>query len=168
MLTFLTILILAIVLTAGFAGWRGAPWVPTVKLDVERLAKLAKLKRGERAYDLGCGDGRVVVALARTKAKVVGLEVSLVPYVAAKLRLLGAHLPNASVHWANLWRTSLADADLVYVFLTPSAYARLRPKLEAELRPGSRVITYAWPIEGWKPVSTSRLAGQLPLYSYVR
>lgn len=168
MLTLLLILVLAIVLTAGFAGWRGAPWVPTVKPDVERLVKLAKLRRGERAYDLGCGDGRVVLALARTGATATGLEVSLLPYLAAKLRLLRAHLPNASVRWANLWRTSLADADLVYIFLTPAANVRLRPKLEAELRPGSRVVAYVWPIEGWKPTATSRQPSRLPLYLYDR
>lgn len=168
MLTALLIICLAVALTAGFAAWRGAPWVPTVRADAERLVKLSQLRPGERAYELGCGDGRVVLALAGSGASVVGLEVSLLPYLAARLRLALARRPGASVRWANLWRTPLTDADMVYAFLTPAAYRRLRPKLEAELKPGTRVVTYVWPIEGWRPAAVSRKQGRPPLYRYDR
>ncbi|MDO8622525.1 MAG: hypothetical protein Q7R80_04815, partial [bacterium] len=81
------ILVLPILATFAYAGVSGAPWVPTWRRDVDRFLALAQLRPGERFYDLGCGDGRLVRAAANTGTIATGFECSLLPYLLAKLRV---------------------------------------------------------------------------------
>jgi len=160
---FAAILVLPILATFAYAGVRGAPWVPTWRRDVERCVKLAQLRSGERFYDLGCGDGRLVRTAADAGAIAIGFECSLLPYVLAKLRV-GRR---GSVRYADLWNADLSDADVVYCFLLPKVYPKLREKLERECRPGTRVILYVWPMEGWTVDAVSVAKGRPKLYRHI-
>lgn len=165
----LAIIIFILILTFAYGAVRGAPWVPTWGTDVERFMRLADIKPGQVVYDLGCGDGRLLVAAAQKGAHAIGYEVSLVPYVIAYARrLLSNNRKNISIHFKDFWFTDLADADVVYVFLMQKIYDKLRVKLEQELRPGTKVIVYVWPIEGWQPVRIDETKGQPKLYIYER
>ncbi|TSC77071.1 MAG: putative RNA methylase [Parcubacteria group bacterium Gr01-1014_31] len=151
---------LGIIVFLGTMAWGGllaAPWLPMPKADVRRMLALAGLGRGELLYDLGCGDGRILAAAARLGAPAIGFEVSLLPYLLAWGRILGAgQWRRAKVRYRNFFNRSLSDAAVVTTFLTPRAMVKLGPKLAAELRSGARVVSYAFPIVGWQPSAVSK------------
>ncbi|HTK60524.1 MAG TPA: methyltransferase domain-containing protein [Candidatus Baltobacteraceae bacterium] len=131
-----------------------APWLPTRDKDIGRILALARLKPGERFYDLGCGDGRVVAAAAEQGAVAVGLEISFAMWLVCRVRQALGSARGAKFLLKDLFKQDLSDADAVYVYGTTATNARLlKPKLEAELRPGARVITYDFRIDGWEPAA---------------
>lgn len=155
--------ILPILATFAYAGVSGAPWVPTWRRDVERFLKLAQLQPDERFYDLGCGDGRLVRAAADAGAIATGFECSLLPYILAKLRV-GRR---GSIRYADLWDADLKDANVVYCFLLPKVYPKLKERIERECRTGTRIILYVWPMEGWTVDAMDDTVGAPKLYRYV-
>lgn len=153
--------------TFAYAGLRGAPWVPTKKADVERFLKLAEIQPGQKMVDLGCGDGRLVCAAANAGAEAQGYELSLIPYGLAKVRrLFQPGRRSISIHYRDAWKADLSDVDVVYFFLMRSVYPKLKEKLESELRPGSKVIAYVWPVEGWEPFAVDEVEGFPKMYLY--
>jgi len=170
MLSLIFLFLLTIVLgTAAYAGLVAAPWVPTLKKDIERVRSLVEIKPGEVVVDLGCGDGRVMAALAKgSRAHFVGYELSLIPLFVAKLRFALTNQGNCVAIFKNFWNVSLSNADLVYFFLTPNVYARMKQKLERELKPGARVISFVWPIDGWIPTKVDEVRFRSPIYLYQR
>lgn len=149
----------------AYAGVLAAPWFPTWSKDIERFLKLAEIKPGQKFYDLGCGDGKLVFAAAGAGAEAVGFEISLLPYLLAISR--SWHIENTEIKFKNFWKADLSDADVVYIFLTPKVNPKAKEKLERELKKGSRVIAYTWPIEGWTAVKTDLVARQPPMYLYI-
>ncbi len=164
---FLIVIFLIFILTYAFAGRQGAPWVPTRGQDVERFLKLAEVKPGQKMFDLGCGDGRLVRAAAQAGAEAEGLEISLLPFFLANIyrwRLVEKNRIKFS--FQSLWKKNFSDADLVYLFLTPHIYPQLKQKLEKELKPGTKIIAYVWPIIGWDPLKIDNQEGQPKMYLY--
>lgn len=161
------LIIFVFAVTFAYAGIRGAPWAPTRKDDVPRFLDLADIKQGDKVYDLGCGDGRLLFAAAEKGAEVIGYEISLLPYVIAKFKQFSfVKEEQTRILFKDFWNVNLADADLVYFFLMPKVYHKLKIKFEKELKPGSRVIAYVWPIESWTPVKVSTLANAQKIYLY--
>ena len=157
-----------LVLSMAYAAKSGAPWVPTWRRDIERFLALANPQKGELMYELGCGDGRVVVTAAKERGvRGVGVELSILQAVAAKVRAMLSGT-GVKIRWRNAFHVNLRDADLVYLFLMPETYEKIRPKLEKELKPGARVVSYVWPIPGWTPAAADRAEGQNALYLYQR
>lgn len=160
------ILILFIFLgTFAYAGVRAAPWFPTWSRDISRFLKLAEIKPGQKFYDLGCGDGKLVFAAAGAGAEAVGFEISLLPYLIALSRSFS--IKNSKILFKDFWNQNLSDADIVYIFLTPKVNPKAKEKLQKELKTGARVIAYAWPIDGWEPVKTDTTPGQPAMYLYI-
>ncbi|MBI4449483.1 hypothetical protein HY634_00305 [Candidatus Uhrbacteria bacterium] len=159
----LVLVLVPILATFAYASVRGAPWVPTWRRDVERFLKLAQLKPGERFYDLGCGDGRLVRAAADVGAIATGFECSLLPYLLAKFRV-GRR---GSVRYADFWNADLSDANVVYCFLMPKVYPKLKEKLERGCRSGTRVILYVWPMKGWEIDAVSTASERPKLYHHL-
>ena len=167
LITILIIFFAFLLLTFAYAGIGGAPYVPTWKKDVDRFLKLADIKGGEKMYDLGCGDGRLICAAAKAGARVEGLELSLLPYLLSHFRrLVQPGKERIKISYKNLWKTNLRDADIVYFWLTKEATYKLKEKFEKELRPGTKVICYVWPIEAWVPVKVDSIEGRPKLYLY--
>ena len=153
--------------TFVYAGWKGAPWVPTRRNDVKRFLKIAKIQQGQKVYDLGSGDGRIVYAAAQAGAKAEGFEISLFPYLLSQARLL--FLKNKEkykIKYKDFWHVNLDDADIVYFFLMPKVYHKLKIKFEKELKKGTKVIAYVWPIDDWKSLRVDAVKGQSNLYLY--
>lgn len=167
--TLLIVFVFAFLLTFAYAGLRGAPWVPTRKKDVARFLKLAQIMPGQKMYDLGCGDGRLICAAAKAGAKAQGYELSLFPYLLANIRrIFQKDRSKIKITYKDIWYSNLGDADIVYFFLMPKVYPKLKQKLENELENGAKVIAYVWPIEGWEPVKVDVVKGYPNIYLYQR
>lgn len=149
----------------AYAGILAAPWFPTWSRDIERFLKLAEIKPGQKFYDLGCGDGKLVFAAAGAGAEAVGFEIALLPYLMALSRSF--YVKNSKILFKDFWKQNLSDADIVYIFLTPKINPKAKLKLEQELKPSTKVIAYTWPIDGWVPVKTNVATGQPTMYLYV-
>lgn len=137
--------------TAAFASLKAAPFVPTRGKDIKRFLDFAQVKPGQLVYDLGAGDGRLVLALARDyKAQVVGFELSLLPYLWAKIKIKFSGLSDrANIVYKDFYQADISKANTVVCFLTPMAMNKLKPKFEKELKKNARVVSYAFEIKGW-------------------
>lgn len=167
MTTIIIIIVFAILLTFAYAGLRGAPWVPTRKKDVKRFLKLADIRPGQKMYDLGCGDGRLICAAAKAGATAQGFELALLPFIFANIRRLFQKDRNKiKISYRDVWYSDLSDADIVYFFLMPKVYPKLKEKFEKELKKGAKVIAYVWPIEGWEPFIKDEVKGYPNLFLY--
>lgn len=160
------IIILIILGTGAYAGLKGAPWIPTWADDIDRFLKTAQIKPGEKFYDLGCGDGRLVKAAASAGARAEGFEISLIPYPFAKLRQF-FNKNKFQIRYQDFWKADLSDADIIYFFLLKDKYPKIGSKLKKQLKPGTRIICYVWPIPGWKPVLVDKKAKQPDMFLYV-
>jgi hypothetical protein len=138
-----------------------APFVPTPELVVKRMLELAELKPTDKLYDLGSGDGRILFTAAQSYlATAVGIEISepLVIETRERAKALGLS-ERVTVRQENLLDTDLSDATVVTVYLLGSANEQLRPKLEKELRVGTRVVSHDFRFEGWTPKATAEVDG---------
>lgn len=136
-----------------------APAYPTPQAVVERMLTLADVKTGELVYDLGCGDGRIVITAAnKFSARAVGIEIRRDIYetTLARVASLGLSDQVHIVHGDAL-KTDLTPADVVTLYLLTSSNERLRPVLEAQLKPGARVVSHDFEIRGWKPEKTEKM-----------
>lgn len=146
-------LIFLVLGTLAYAAIVAAPWMPLRRRDISRVLTLANIRSGEKLYDLGSGDGRIVIAAAKDfQAQSTGFEIAFLPFLYSfvKIKMLGMG-KFARVHFKNFFRADLGNADVVITFLMPKAMKKLKQKFETELKPGTRVITCAWSIPGWKP-----------------
>lgn len=130
-----------------------APFVQT-PLDVaKKMLELAQVKPGELLYDLGCGDGRLIILAAKDNGAIsTGIELreDLIERARTEIKRLSLE-GKVKVIQGNLFDIPISDANVVTLYLTSSANERLKPKLEAELRPGSRVVSHDFKVPGWKP-----------------
>jgi len=129
------------------------PYVPTPWVIVDEMLKLADITAADTVYDLGSGDGRLVITSAkRFGARGVGIELQekLVERARADARTEGV---DARVRFlqGDLFESSYRDASVVTLYLLPRFVTRLVPKLRAELRPGSRIVSHDYPLSPWVP-----------------
>ncbi len=140
----------AFLLISLIAAISGAPWLPTRQRHIAQMLKDAGLKPGEVFIELGSGDGRVLVEAAKDGAKVTGYEINPALYLYSLARILVSR-SSAKVRLANFWQKDLFGADVVMTFLVPRTMPRLAKKLEEELKPGARLISYSFNLPGKKP-----------------
>jgi SAM-dependent methyltransferase len=136
-----------------------APYVTSPQPIVDRMLDMADVKPGETVYDLGCGDGRVLVTAAQKyKAKAVGVELSekLVEMTTDLVKRLGLQDQIKVLH-GHLLDINLSDADVVTIYLETSSNELLRPNLEKYLKAGSRVVSHDFEVRGWKPVKVDKM-----------
>ncbi len=130
-----------------------APFVQTPLEVAKRMLDLSQIKPGETLYDMGCGDGRLIILAAKevgAKATGIDLREDLIERARTEIKRLNLE-DKVTVIQSNFFDVSISDADVVTLYLTSSANERLRPKLEAELKPGTRVISHDFKVPGWKP-----------------
>lgn len=147
----LGILIGCFIALSWFAG-TDAPFVPTQKQKVKKSLLLAGLKKGEVFYELGSGDGRVVIEAARMGADAYGIEQSWLRILFSRWKAARKNLKNAYFIHGNIFKKNLSEADVVFIYLLPKGVAKLQTKLQKELQKGSRVITQDYHFQTWKPV----------------
>ncbi len=128
------------------------PWIPTEERVVKYIVELLKAGKGKVVAELGCGDGRVAIALAKVGSKVLCIELREELVRKAKQNVLKEGVDDlVTVIEGDFMRVPLNNVDGVYAYLTEDSNAKLRHKLESELRNGARVVTLDFPIPGWEP-----------------
>ncbi len=143
---------------------KGAPYVPTPRRIVSRMLKLADLSEDDVVYDLGSGDGRIVLTAAKEHgARGVGIEIDgdLVKKARMKARHLGVH-DRVSFRQQDLFKTDLSEATVVMLYLWPDMNNRLRSKLQTQLDPGDRVVSHSFDIDGWEADTTVTIEPHSP------
>jgi len=133
------------------------PFVPTPPEVVDEMLRLADVKAGDVLYDLGCGDGRIVIAAAkRYGVKAVGIDIDPVRIGESNENAAQAGL-TGKVRFIqqNLFEADFKDATVVTMYLLTSVNLRLRPKLLAELKPGTRLVSHSFEMGEWRPDKTS-------------
>jgi len=128
------------------------PAIPTPQFLVDRMLEAGHLKAGEMLYDLGSGDGRVVItAVQKYGARAVGVELMPDLCKKARERILSLGLADRiSIVEGSALRADLSPADVVTMWFLTDSNERLRPNLEKHLKPGARVVSNQFPIRGWK------------------
>lgn len=139
----------------------GAPYLPTLKSQVEVLPELAGLKAGDHVLELGCGDGRVMLALAKQGIKVTGYELNPIMFVIAWLRTIPVR-SNASVIWGNFFQAKWPEADVIFVFLLKKYMPKLDKKCIQYPHKPVKLISFAFKVPNKKIVKS-----QANLYVYL-
>lgn len=148
-----------------WSSFIGAGWEPTAGKKVRRMLEMTSVGASDVVYDLGSGDGRIIVEAAKTyHAKAVGIEADPLRVLYARLIVALKDLKGqVKVVWGNFYQADLSAATVVTLFLSQGTNRKLRSKLLSELKPGTRVISYVWTFDGWTPASTDK-GNELFLY----
>ena len=130
-----------------------APYSPTPTDVVARMLKLAGVRSSDVVYDLGCGDGRIVIAAARLfGARGVGLDIDPVLIARAQAGAREAGVESlVTFRVQDAMTVDLSDATVVTLYLLAASNVKLRPILAKTLRPGSRIVAHNYPIGDWEP-----------------
>ena len=131
----------------------GLPLVTTKPERIRKALKLANLRLNETLYDLGAGDGRVLLIAAREfGAKAIGIEVGPVLCMVIWLRGFASGFSNQiQVRWADFYKADLHEADVVFIYATSNEIMKLAPHLEKQLKKGSRVVSVSADFPEWEP-----------------
>lgn len=136
---------------------KDVPYVPTPQNVVDEMLRLANVTKDDVVYDLGCGDGRLVITAVKKYGASRGFGVDIDP---ERIAESNANAKAAGVTdrvtfaVQDLFQTDLKDATVVTLYLLPEVNLRLRPKLLSELRPGTRVVSHSFDMGDWKPEKT--------------
>ena len=142
-----------------------APYVTTPPVVVNALLRLAGVRRSDTVYDLGCGDGRIVLAAAKQYgAHGVGIDINPDRIREARINARKAGVEGlVKFEVGDVFEANLSDATVVALYLLPDLNLRLRPKLQRELKPGTRIVTHAFDMGDWTPEKKQVVEGS-PIY----
>ncbi|MGH9719866.1 MAG: SAM-dependent methyltransferase [Bryobacteraceae bacterium] len=142
------------------------PYVPTPPEVVEAMLKLADVKKGDIVYDLGCGDGRIVVMAAQKfGARGMGFDINPERVKEANENATKAGVTErVRFTTKNLFEADIKDASVVTLYLLPEVNLRLRPKLWKDLKPGTRIVSHSFDMGDWKPEKTVEINGRRLYY----
>jgi predicted RNA methylase len=132
--------------------------VPARKHVIKKMLEMAEVRPGQKVVDLGAGDGRLVIAAAHMfKAQAIGVEIDpLRCLIANTIILLRGLRKKAHVHWGNMYKFDLADADIVTLYLWPSTNQNLTLRLADQLRPDATVVSHHFSMTNWIPVAVDK------------
>jgi ubiquinone/menaquinone biosynthesis C-methylase UbiE len=156
------------------AGWlflpsalaRDVPFVPTPEKVVDRMLEMAKVGPNDVVYDLGSGDGRIVIAAAKKHgARGVGIDIDPDRIKEARANAHKAGVSDrVNFREGDLFKTDLSEATVVTLYLLSSVNLQLRPKLLSELKPGTRIVSHAFDMGDWTPVKTEKVGSSTVYY----
>jgi len=137
----------------------GAPFVPTPFKVLYRMIELADIKPGEKVYDLGCGDGRLVIEANRKyEARAVGIEISPLAYVLARLRAVASGA-DVTLILGNFMNYDISDADVVFCYLLEGPMQKLQDKFRT-LKKDCRIVCHQFEIPDWEPRARLNVEGR--------
>lgn len=140
----------------AWTGVVGAPWVPTPKKRVRAMLEFAEVGSEDTLYDLGSGDGRIVVMAGKEfGATSIGIELDPLRLLWSRISIRRHKLrEKVRVIRANFFKVSLEDATVVTLYQGHEINKKIRDKLASELKPGARVVSYRFILDGWTPTKT--------------
>ena len=161
-------LLLALALFVPPALARDVPFVPTPERVVEKMLEVAKVGPRDVVYDLGSGDGRIVIAAAKKHgARAVGIDIEPERIKEARDNARRAGVSDrVEFRQEDLFKADFREATVVTMYLLTGVNQKLRPKLLAELRPGTRLVSHAFDMGDWKPTQTYKV-GTSTVYYWV-
>lgn len=130
-----------------------APYFPTPPAIAERMLVMTELKKGEKMFDLGSGDGRIVIMAAnKFKADATGVELdaALHRQSSDEIKRLGLEKTARIIH-GDILQQDYSSADVLTVYLLPVSNDKVRPILEKQLKKGTRIVAHDFEFSGWKP-----------------
>lgn len=128
----------------------GAPFVPSTSKTSEVMITLSKLKKGMKVYDLGSGDGRLLVLAAKGGARAVGFEINPFLVLFCKIRyLFHPSRSKFTTQWKNFWSADIGDADVVFVYLLPWRMKKLAQFLNKQLKLGTLIVSNSFIFPDW-------------------
>lgn len=138
--------------TYGF--FTGAPFAATPSTIIDSLFTLIDITEKDVVYDLGSGDGRILVAASKKGAKSIGWEINLPLYYYSLRQIKRSKLDHKiTVHYGNFWNKKLSGATVIFAFLLPEYMERLEKKIRHEVSPGVRVVTYLAKLPKREPIA---------------
>ena len=158
-ISFLFAVVILSALWMAVPAFFGPPSVPTRVNRIRKALQLADLQPGETIYDLGAGDGRVLlIAASEFNARAVGVEVGPVQCMLIALRALASgNGDDIHVRWGNYFKADLKDADVVFIYATSRQMGKLAGHLKGQMKPGSRLVSVSADLPEWEPVEVDEL-----------
>lgn len=140
-------------LLTAYVCFIGAPFVPAPQVIVEKMVKAAELKKGMTVLDPGCGDGRMLLTACDTQTgiKAVGYELFFIAYGLAWWRTR-RYRKQIKLFFRNSDYADLSKVDVMLCYMLVKPLARNANKYRQEMKKGAKIISYAFEIEGWKPI----------------
>jgi precorrin-6B methylase 2 len=155
-------ILLVIIACFGFVLAFGAPYLPTLTKQMNIALELADLQPGQSLLELGCGDGKVLIAAAQQGVRAIGFELNPLLVIFCKLRCW-RYRKLVSVHWANFWTRTWPVTDVIFIFGLPRIMTRLDTKIAQEAHQSVKLVSFAFAIPGKK---LTRKRGGVLLYTY--
>ncbi len=152
-----------------YSSIKGSPFVATNKRKIINILKLANLKKNKLFYDLGCGDGRVVItAVEKFQVNGVGIDVNPLLIKMAKIKAKISNIPPNKINFyrADILKYDFSNADYIYLFLMPELINKLKKNL-TKLKKGAVIISHGFKIEGWDNLLIKKIKDvPFPTYYY--
>jgi SAM-dependent methyltransferase len=144
-----------------FENKKIVPYVPSPQFVVDKMIELAGVKSGDLVYDLGSGDGRIVITAAQKGAKAVGFEIDgdLVGESRANIKNAGVEA-RAEIRHQDILTVDFSAANVVTLYLLPDVNLALKPNLLSQLKPGSRIVSHSFNMGDWQPDKVERIEGR--------
>jgi SAM-dependent methyltransferase len=157
MIQILVIFLIVFVMYVLWKYWAlsvGAGFDPAPMDKVYKMLRIAKVGNDDIVFDLGCGDGRVLIAAAkRFGARGVGIEIDPFRFLFAWfMTIVSGQSRRVNIVFGNFFKRDISDATAVVLFLYGPTNNRLKEKFERELKPGTRIVSYIWEFDGWQMV----------------
>lgn len=144
-------LIISFSIIIGLIMAKGVPFISIPRADWLKMCEAAELKPGQIVYDLGCGKANLLTTAAKNfGVKGIGYEISLWPYVWGRMRVW-LQKADVEIRMKNFFQADISKADVVFCYLFPQIMDQLEPKFKSELKPGAKVVSYAFTLPDTKP-----------------
>jgi SAM-dependent methyltransferase len=146
---------------SNFDNKKIVPFVPSPQEVVDKMVEVAGVKKGDVVYDMGSGDGRIVIAAAKKGARAVGFEIDgdLVKESRENIRKAGVQ-NLAEIRQQDILTVDFSPASVVTMYLLPDVNLKLKPNLLSQLKPGSRVVSHSFDMGDWKADKVERVDGR--------
>jgi 16S rRNA A1518/A1519 N6-dimethyltransferase RsmA/KsgA/DIM1 with predicted DNA glycosylase/AP lyase activity len=144
---FLSLGLLLILLCFGFVLLFGAPYLPTLAPQVRAALELANVKPGETLLELGCGDGKILLAAAHVGVKSVGYELNPILALIARIRTL-KYRKTVTIIWGDFWQKPWPEAEAIFVFLLPKYMKKLDTKIMQSKHKPVKLVSFAFEVPG--------------------
>ena len=156
----LLLFVFGLILTGVMNLWLGVPSVPTPLPVVRTMIELAELKDHDTIFDLGAGDGRLLIEAKKRYPSIRAIGCELIPtiWLIGKLRIFFSR-QRVTFLLGDVFKQDVTDADAVFLYLFPELLKKLVPRFDRMLRPGTRVVSHSFRCPGKNPVSEKKVRG---------